>query len=83
MAGRKEDVDLRLSLENPENARAYIDQFDWGLPEPPRYVVFGLDEKIWFANMTDEEAVRAALIILQDVEIPMAFNSKQLEFWEH
>lgn len=77
MAGRREDVDLHLVLQDPVCARKYIKDFDWGVPNPPKYIVFGLEEKISFETMTDAEAVRAALIILKDIEIPMSFRTKE------
>lgn len=83
MGSRREDVDLELVLEDPKCAREYIRNFDWGLPDPPKYIVTGLDEKIWFDNMSDRDAVCAAKIILREWEIPMTFKSSKLEFWHH
>lgn len=78
MAGRRKDVDLHLVLQDPNCARLYIAHFDWGVPEPPKYVMGELDEKILLSNMTDEQAIRAALIILTDVQIPMEYRTKEL-----
>lgn len=83
MACRRENVDLMLMLENPVCARKYIADFDWNMPDPPKYIVYGIEEKIWFEKMTDEEAVLAAQIILRDVEIPQVWRTAQLEFWHH
>lgn len=83
MAGRREDVDLQLVVQDPKCARQYIAHFDWGIPDPPTYVVYGIEDKIFFNNMTDEQAVLAAQIILRDVEIPMAWRTRQMEKWEH
>lgn len=77
MAGRKEDIDLDLVLQDPNCARLYIAHFDWGLPDPPKYVVYGIEDKIWFENMSDDEAVRAALIILNDVQKQMDWRTKE------
>lgn len=78
MAARREDVDLVIVLNNPRCAREWIAHFDWGPLDAPKYIVFGIDDKIYLDNMTDEEAVVAAHIILHDVEIPMNFRTKEL-----
>lgn len=84
MSCNREEVDLELALNKPERARKYIAEFDWGLPDPPKYIVWGLQEKIWFNNMTDEEAVIAAFIILRDVDIPQIWRTAEmLEFEKH
>lgn len=70
MPSRREDVDLELVLRHPGCARKWILEYKWDADPAPKYVVFGIDEKIFFEHMTDEEAVRAAFIILRDVEIP-------------
>lgn len=81
MAGRVlrfANPDLFIALTDPKNARAYIANFDWGDLDAPKYVVWGVEEKIWFEKMTDDEAVIAALIILRDVEIPQAHRVSQM-----
>jgi hypothetical protein len=84
MSCSREEVDLEIALKNPERARKYVLEFDWGLPDPPKYVVWGLEEKIYFDNMNDEEAVVAAFIILRDVDIPQNWRtSEMLEFELH
>ncbi len=78
MAARREDVDLELVLNDPKCARKYIHEFDWYPLEAPKYIVFGIEDKIYFEKMTDEEAVIAAHIILRDIDIPMVFRTKEL-----
>jgi hypothetical protein len=78
MAARHEDVDLEIVLNDPKCARQWIKDFDWGRLEAPKYVVFGIEDRIYLGQMTDAEAVLAAHIILRDVEIPMNFRTKEL-----
>lgn len=78
MATRREDVDLELVLRHPRCAREWVQKYKWDVSPPPRYVVFGIDEKIFFENMTDDQAVRAAFIILRDVEIPQL--NREIEY---
>jgi hypothetical protein len=78
MASRREDVDLDIVLNDPKCARNWIEKFDWGQLAAPKYVVFGIDDKIHLESMTDAEAVIAAHIILNDVERPMNFRTKEL-----
>jgi hypothetical protein len=76
------DIDLELLLNDPAEARKYIELFDWSPLKPPKYVVIGLDEKILLAGpMSDEEAVFVAKTILRDVEIPAIMREKQLAPW--
>jgi len=83
MAGRREDVDLDLVLLDPAQARHYIAHFNWDLPGPPKYVVYGLEDKIYLENMTDEEAVLAALVILNDIDRQREWHTALLERWAH
>lgn len=75
---RREDVDLELVLRDPRCAREWIKAFNWEFIETPKYIVFGLDERIYFDKMTDEEAVFAAKLILRDVEIPRVIRELNL-----
>jgi len=72
------DVDMDLVLNDPICAREYIEEFDWSPLDPPKFVVWGADEKIYFASMSDKEAVIAAHIILRDVEKPREYRKKKL-----
>lgn len=84
MASRREDVDLEIVLQDPKCARLYVESFVWDCAPAPEYIVYGIDQKIWFKNMTDDEAVTAALTILRDIEIPRVWReSKLLEFSRH
>ncbi len=83
MGPRRKTADLAEILEDPVEARKYIANFQWDTDEPPKYIVWGLEEKIHFDRMTDAEAVFAAKMILRDIEIPMAWNTAKLEKWEH
>lgn len=83
MGPKPKTPDLMASCDDPAFARDFIAKYDWGTPDPPKYVVWGLEEKIWFDKMTDAEACYAAKKIIREVEIPMAVNTAQLEKWEH
>lgn len=83
MGSRREDVDLDLVLNDPVCARKFIADFEWACSPPPQYVVYGIDQKIWFDRMTDEEAVAAAHMILNDVEKQMAWKTSQMQIWHH
>lgn len=83
MGPRRKTVDLAIALEDPSEARKYIAEFDWNTPEPQKYIVWGLDEKIYFDNMSDAEAVFAAKMILREIQIPQEWNQAQFEKWEH
>lgn len=71
MGSRRQDVDLEIVLRDPKCAREWIRTYNWGCKRP-EYIVFGADQKIHFATMTDDEAVFAANLILRDVEIKRA-----------
>lgn len=86
MGPRRKTVDLAEALEDPLEARKYIANFDWNQPDPPKYIVWGLEEKIWFDKMTDAEAVFAAKMILRDIEIPTVMRQADMIKgcgWEH
>lgn len=68
MGSRRQDVDLELVLKDPKCAREWIRTFNWEC-QPPEYICFGADQKIYFSEMTDEQAVFAAKMILQDIEL--------------
>lgn len=72
MGNRRQDVDLELVLTNPKCAREWIRTYRWDATGRPKYVVWGLDRKIWLDKMDDDEAVMAAFIILREREIPHA-----------
>lgn len=82
MASRREDVDLNIVLDDPQCARDYLEHFEWGYG-PPDYVVHGIDEKIYLANMSDSEAVLAAHIVLHEWHMKRAMLEKNLARWEH
>lgn len=83
MSYSRDQVDLDLVLDDPNCARAWVEAYDWGTTEPPKYVVWGVDQKIHLSEMTNEEAVLAAHIILHDVEKKRAMREKSLERYEH
>lgn len=66
----KEDIDLWLILGDPVEARKYIEDFDWRLPERPGQITMEGGRTIYFESMSDEDAVIAAMAILRDIEIP-------------
>ncbi len=66
MASHQDDVDLDRVLRDPQCAREWISFYDWGPGERPKYIVYGLDGKIYLDSMTDDEAVCAALILLAE-----------------
>ncbi len=81
----REDLELWLVLEDPECARQYVKNFDWDLPPAmrPDKIILDNHREILFKNMTDEEAVLAAITLLRDVEVPLVMRAKNLERWEH
>lgn len=83
--GSREDKDLWLILTDPVEARRYIKDFDWSLPPDmrPNKVVLESGRVIYFSEMTDEDAVVAAMELLRSVEIPMIMREKSYSFWEH
>lgn len=83
MGASRKDVDLELVLKNPNSARKWISGFDWEMPNPPEYIVFGVEEKIYFRDMDDKQAVQAAYIILHDIEIPRAIRELAYERFTH
>lgn len=86
MGPRRKTVDLALALDDPIEARKYIAGFKWNQQFPPKYIVWGLDEKIHFDRMTDAEAVFAAKMILRDVQMPLDLQEAELVRglgWEH
>lgn len=80
MASRREDVDLWLVLTDPQCARQFIRDFDWNCPPEwrPDKVVMGEDRVIFFNDMTDEDAVVAAMALLRDVQVPIELRNKDL-----
>ncbi len=76
MGCRRQDVDLELILQDPKCAREWIRTYNWDC-DPPKYIIFGLDQKITFENMTDAEAVFAATMILRDVEMKRVLRRKK------
>lgn len=77
MAGRREDVDLELLLQNPDVARQWVADFDWErFAFPPQYLVHGIEGKIYLNKIcdkkvvSDQEALIAAFMILRGYEIP-------------
>lgn len=82
MSPKRKTPDLMELLDDPEEARKYIAGFDWNTPDPPKYIVWGLEERIVFEKMTDAEAIFAAKMIVRDIVIPMELNQCKLERWE-
>ncbi len=84
MGSRREDVELWLVLADPICARKFIADFDWSCPPEwrPSKVVLDTGREIYFAEMTDEDAVIAAMALLRDVQIPMEMKEKNLQYWE-
>lgn len=85
---RREDFAAERRLQDPDEARLYIRSFDWFPLDPPKWVMLDMDEKIYLDNMTDEEAVVAAIIIFEDVEMKRveAEKTKYLklyDWWGH
>ena len=80
MGSRREDVDLWLVLTDPICARRFIADFDWSCPPEwrPDKVVLDTQRVIYFDNMTDEDAVVAAMALLRDVQIPLEVREKQI-----
>lgn len=77
MGCRRQDVDLELILQDPKSAREWIRTYQWDC-QTPKYIIFGLDQRIHFENMTDAEAVFAANLILRDVEMKRVKIEKQI-----
>ncbi len=75
----REDVDLHLHLSDPENAREFIKNYDWGQKQPPKFIAIddSVFDLVFFDRMSDHEAVAAAHAILRIYEIPMAWNQAQ------
>lgn len=84
MAARREDCDLWLVLTDPKCAREFIAKFDWNCPSEyvPNHIIMNEGEpderKILFNNMTDEDAVVAAMAILRTVQIPQEMRERQI-----
>ncbi len=76
--------DLHQRLLYPQNARTYIDRFDWTPLGKPKFIVLsGGRELLLDTNLlSDEDAVSAALTLLVDVEIPVAMRTKLYERWD-
>lgn len=79
MALPKDQVDIHLRILKPDKAREFIKNVDWGVLEPPRYIVFGIDDRIDLTDMDGEQAVFAAQDILANVVIPAAQRELQYE----
>ncbi len=79
------DAELWVALTDPDKARDYISGFDWDLPPAmrPNWIFLENDRQVFFSEMTDEDAVKVATIILRDVEVPRVMRQKQFERWEH
>lgn len=83
MACRREDVDIHEILGDPTYARDYVTSFNWNGPPPKQIVLSAFESVPARGPMSDEEAIRAARILLRDIEIPQIMKEKQLEKWEH
>ena len=80
MAARREDIDIWLRLGNPFEARRFIHEFNWNCPPEwrPDKVVTDSGRVIFFEDMTDAEAVVAAMEILRSVQIPYEMSEKKI-----
>jgi hypothetical protein len=79
MASHQDDVDLDKVLKDPQCARDWLKYYDWGPDGPPIYIVYGIEGKIYLENMTDDEAVTAAYIILSEEKIKWFKVKRMLE----
>ncbi len=82
--GRRNSPDLEIRINDPAEARIFIQQFDWeSIGQPcPKYVVYGVDQKISLIEverLSDSDAVMAAKCILYDVLIPSTRREAYLE----
>lgn len=82
MASRH-DIELWLVLTDPEEARHYVQTFDWQQPFIPDRVELDSGRKIFFDKMSDADAVAAAMALLRDIQIPREMHEKNLIPWEH
>lgn len=65
-------MNINLDLSKPEDARAYIENFEIpGAATKPSYIELNTGKRIEFATMTDEEACVAAHL-LHDLVIEAA-----------
>lgn len=80
---KREEVELPIALHNPRIARAYIARFEWDLPDPPKFVIVNFGERIWFSDMTDDQAVTAALLLFLDVDLPCSKRDRNLVPWDN
>lgn len=83
MAGRREDVDLELLMQDPTFAREWIAEYNWECHAcPPSYLVHGLDGKIYLCDILDEtrvsdqEAILAGILILRGYHIPSVISER-------
>lgn len=76
----RDDIDLEQLLQKPAKAREFIKDIDWRPEFKPECVVLGADDVIFLENMTDADAVRAALFILKTIEIPKIQMSFEFQF---
>lgn len=80
MGSKRDDVDLILVLTDPVAARKYIAGYDFNLPpdlRPDHIYIKDTGRVIRFENISDYDAVVAALAILREREIPMAMQEKE------
>ena len=73
--------DIAKAVEDPKYARKFVSEYKWD-GEPPKYIVWGIDQKVYLHDMSDAEAVFVAKTILREIEIPRAATESKLERWE-
>lgn len=73
------EVKRTLDLDKPEDARHYILNFDWGLPNKPDYAIIEGGEEIYFDKMTDEQAVIIARAIYLGIQDKLMQKSQNRE----
>lgn len=77
--------DMHRRLQDPSEARKYIDSFDWGPIPKPKCIVLTAEKSVPLEGdqLSDEDAITAAICILRDVEIPLVMRTAQYECWGH
>lgn len=82
----REEVELWLIIEDPIRARKYVITYEWahlpGALRPDR-IILDNEREIVFSNMSDEDAITAAITILRDIEVPIVMTQMMLEKWIH
>jgi hypothetical protein len=79
----REDIDMWLVLTDPNEARHYIEFFDWRQPFPPDFVEIDSGRCIYLKNICDEDAVVLAAFLLRAFQVPREMAEKNIAQWEH